>query len=53
MLYQEREEEMIDLTPRQMENLSEWMNEFAIDQYLDTFERGCEREYFWNGGIEL
>jgi hypothetical protein len=40
---------MEDLTPRQMENLSEWMNDFAIDEMLGL----NDREYFWNGGIEL
>ena len=49
----QKKAKMRDLTPRQMERLADWMNEFAIDQHLNTFERGCEREYFWNGGIEL
>ena len=54
--YHKKEKMKEDLTPRQMERLSEWMNEWEIERYLGQeyyAERLDKREYYWNGGIEL
>jgi len=40
----------------QMERLAEWMNEWVIERYLGQeyfSERLDDREYYWNGGIEI